>query len=206
MVCSLSPESTGLVLVSFAVSGAIGGSLTAHRAPDRIERKGIMITTSRRVLLGSGVAALALTACSGEGATGLYEATSTSTAGGTSPEGGMGGIGGAGGSGGEGGSMEIPELEVFKCFDVVIEPRIIGAKDDWMYHPSEVTLSVGQVLQFKPEEIVMNMQSGTPPKGDGKFYTPQGVTRCLRFNVPGTYPFFCDAILGPPMTGTVIVQ
>ena len=115
------------------------------------------------------------------------------------------GAGGAGGAGGQGGSMGVQEVEMFKCDGLSAAAMITASSTDYKYHPDEVTLNVGEVLYFEPDYIIINMTSGTPPDGDGKFYTPQGLGRCLKFNVAGVYPFFSVGTLDE-MKGTVYVN
>jgi hypothetical protein len=150
----------------------------------------MMSNTSGKIVVCMGLAAFALAACSGENPT-VEEGSPTS----------------AGSAGGQGTVIE--EVEIFKCDgftpDAKIEgtvfgPMYEGPKFDYEYIPNEMTIGVGQILMFIPFTSTQNMTSGVNPNEDGKFFSPQGLDRCLRFNVAGTYPFFSYEVRNLPDT------
>lgn len=151
-----------------------------------------MGNTSGKIIILIGLAALALSACGGDDRP--SDAWTT----------------GAGG-GGQGGAEPTPEVEVFWCSEIAPDTAdhvingMLDSKDHGYFDPAELTVKPGDVVQFHPYDSVQNMESGVNEVKDGKFHLQQGVGGCLRFNVPGTYPFFS---LGAfyPMSGTVYVE
>ena len=153
------------------------------------------ITTGKVIVL-TGLTALALAACGGDGRGDSYPYWVT---------------GSSAGAGGQGGEMLPSEVDVFWCEemmpdtpDYLIQGDIdINFKGHFI--PSELTIKAGEVVQFDPYNTVQNMESGVDEVKDGKFHLQQGAGGCLRFNVPGTYPFFSLGSANP-MTGTIYVE
>jgi hypothetical protein len=152
-----------------------------------------MSITSGKVIVLTGLTALALVACGG--GDGPYPF-------GDPPA----------GAGGQGGEIGIPDVETWAgpdCDALTPDHKIDGKivnnpSHDLSYLPSEVTMKVEEILRFQPADAVQNMESGVNEVKDGKFHTPQGRRTCLQFHVAGTYPFFSLGAI-KPTTGTLYV-
>jgi plastocyanin len=81
------------------------------------------------------------------------------------------------------------------------------------FSPSTATIQAGQVVRFRNQtDIEHTSTSGTggvePGVPDGNWDTGDlglDTARCVRIDVPGTYPFFCKP--HPiSMTGTITVE
>ena len=72
------------------------------------------------------------------------------------------------------------------------------------YNPSPLTLAPGSYVLFQQVSDVQSTTSGIYPDFDGKFATTKGGAICVRFNLPGTYPYWSyDQYL---MTGTIYIE
>jgi hypothetical protein len=178
-------------------------------------RRGAMIITSGKVIMCTGLAALALVACGGESSTSVDGKTSTGAgiagSGGVGGADGTGGTGGGGGGGGQGGAVEIPVAEVVDCEGIIPVASVTGEyvpgpPPDYIYVPSEITLKVGEAVYFEPFEAIRNIESGVFPAQDGRFATPLDQIACLRFNVAGKYPFFAMWFWSYKANGHVLVE
>ena len=150
--------------------------------------------TSVKVIILMGLTALALSACGGDdGPSGAWTA------------------GADGGTGGQGGEAPTSEVDVFWCEDLAPDTSDylikgqLDVKNHGYYDPDTLTIKVGEVVEFDAYNSVQNMESGVNEVKDGKFHLQQGVGGCLRFNVPGTYPFFSLGSANP-MFGTIYVE
>lgn len=92
-------------------------------------------------------------------------------------------------------------VEVVACAGVTPAATITTA--GLAFSPAAVTIDAGDVLRFNPSGP-HNMTAGAPGASTGEFETATNVETCLRFNVAGSYPFYCS--VHPAMTGIVTVS
>lgn len=155
------------------------------------------------------------------GAAGSAGTSGAAGRGGSSGSGGSGGTSGAagtssgdaaGGSGGSGGSAEA--AEVVTCPAAADAEIVGGGAPPFSFTPATTTISVGKVIRFRNSSaapIVHEATSGmggTTPTPDGKWETGDiaaGASVCMRFNVAGSYPYYCE-YHPASMTGTITVQ
>jgi plastocyanin len=94
-----------------------------------------------------------------------------------------------------------PVVEV-DCASVTPTATVVinGSGNGYTITPS-ATIAVGQAALFRMPSR-HNAVSGSPGQGDGKFTANFDATTCFRFDLAGTYPFFC----GPhQFTGQLVV-
>lgn len=132
--------------------------------------------------------------------------------------GGMGGIGGMGGgaggmmgSGGAGGGSNVAEVIDCQGANAVatIDASIAGG-----FAPNMVTIAPGEAVKFDNVDMAISDTStsgtvmGVTKMPDGIWNTgtiPGGGSACVRIDVAGSYPYYCDPH-AVTMQGTIIVQ
>jgi plastocyanin len=97
---------------------------------------------------------------------------------------------------------------------VAVTIQTVGSgPGSFAFSPSTATIQAGEVVRFSNEtSTVHTSTSGTggvdPGVPDGNWDTgnlAEDTSRCVRINVPGTYPFFCTPH-PVSMTGTITVE
>jgi plastocyanin len=140
------------------------------------------------------------------------EDTSIAGTGGVSGSGGASGAAGSGGtagSAGTGGSAAIAEKVT--CPASPNAEIVGGGAPPFSFTPATTTISMGQVIAFRNANaapVVHDAVSGTNSTPDEKWETGDiagGTSVCMRFNVAGSYPYFCE-YHPTSMTGTITVQ
>lgn len=150
------------------------------------------------------------------GTAGTGGAAGTSGSGGAAGSAGSAGASGSGGSAGsDAGSDAGPRAQVIPCPEspaVTIKTTGNGP-GSFAFSPSTATIQAGEVVRFQNQtNIVHTATSGTggvdPGVPDGVWDTgnlAENTARCVRINVPGSYPFYCTPH-PEAMTGTITVE
>jgi plastocyanin len=151
------------------------------------------------------------------GASGAAGTAGAAGAGGTSGAAGTGGSAGtasgdaAGGAAGTG-DASAAAAEVVTCPASPNAEIVAGGAPPFSFMPATTTVSAGQVIRFRNSSAVVHDATsgmgGATPAADGKWDSGDiaaGASVCMRFNVPGTYPFYCS-FHPTSMTGTITVQ
>lgn len=92
-----------------------------------------------------------------------------------------------------------PSVEAVTCAGSPPTVRVNGSGTD--YQPDTVTIPAGEMVKFEMPGS-HTVRSGPPGQFSELFAVDRNQTACLRFNVAGTYPFFCSPHL---FAGEIVV-
>ncbi len=99
-------------------------------------------------------------------------------------------------------SSPVPQLPSQAATEIVV------TRDDMRFSPATVTIPAGGTVVWKFEGSLPHSttsEAGSPKAWDSGILGP-GATYAVKFDQPGTYPYYCTPHRSMGMKGVVIVQ